>query len=222
MMADDSKALEDLEKLAEEIKKNIKPINAKDAEKTIKEIEGITKSIDTDAPSKSTEEHELYIKGLNLSYDDLLRHAAKSGARCERIELENKYLNLRLEAYEKIDSVKQDLHSQHDNATDAVIELMRIAKLASNTRASLEGQIKGRDAGVAARKNELSKLAIAGKKKKNPKQKDRALVKEHWDAWQQNRGRYKGAAAFARDMVEKHENLISVSTIERWCGRWKK
>lgn len=67
-----------------------------------------------------------------------------------------------------------------------------------------------------ATKGAKAKLAI------DPKQKDKALVKECWDEWQKQPNRYKGKAAFARDMREKYPSLDSQPVIEGWCRKWER
>jgi hypothetical protein len=56
----------------------------------------------------------------------------------------------------------------------------------------------------------------------NPKQKEKAMVKECWCDWQKEPDRYKGKAAFARDMREKFLNLESQPVIEGWCRAWER
>ncbi len=54
------------------------------------------------------------------------------------------------------------------------------------------------------------------------KQKDKVLVRECWDAWKNEPDRYKGKAAFARDMRDKFPNLESQPVIEGWCRTWER
>ncbi|MFC0132064.1 hypothetical protein CR105_24530 [Massilia eurypsychrophila] len=56
----------------------------------------------------------------------------------------------------------------------------------------------------------------------DPKQKEKSFVKECWRGWQAGRVFYKGKAAFARDMLEKCEELESTKVIEDWCRIWEK
>lgn len=56
----------------------------------------------------------------------------------------------------------------------------------------------------------------------HPKQADKVLVRECWDEWQKQPDRYKGKAAFARDMREKFPNLESQPVIEGWCRGWER
>ena len=66
----------------------------------------------------------------------------------------------------------------------------------------------------------LAKTGALAKLAADPKQKDKAMVRECWDAWQKQPDRYRGKAAFARDMLDKFENLESQPVIERWCREW--
>lgn len=56
----------------------------------------------------------------------------------------------------------------------------------------------------------------------NPKQRDKALVRECWDDWQKLPDRYGGKAEFARDMLDKFETLKSQPVIEGWCRDWER
>ena len=67
-----------------------------------------------------------------------------------------------------------------------------------------------------------ARLAVAKKLAKDPKQKDKVLVRECWDAWKNEPDRYKGKAAFARDMRDKFPNLESQPVIEGWCRTWER
>ena len=60
----------------------------------------------------------------------------------------------------------------------------------------------------------LAKLA------KDPKQQDKAQVRECWELWKAKPDRYKSKAAFARDMVGKYQSLINTKVIEGWCRKW--
>lgn len=60
-----------------------------------------------------------------------------------------------------------------------------------------------------------AKLAI------DPKQKEKLLVRDCWDEWKKQPDRYKGKAAFARDMLNKFESLKSQPVVERWCREWE-
>lgn len=71
-------------------------------------------------------------------------------------------------------------------------------------------------------RTEMAKQGALAKLAKDPKQKDKATVRECWDAWQRNPQTYKGKAAFARDMREKFSNLESQPVIEGWCRAWER
>lgn len=65
------------------------------------------------------------------------------------------------------------------------------------------------------KKGALARLAI------DPKQADKKKVRDCWELWQNDKGRYKSKAAFARDMLEKFENLENHRVLERWCKEWE-
>lgn len=72
-------------------------------------------------------------------------------------------------------------------------------------------------------KVDRSEFARSGAKKRHqldPKQSIKQSVKECWDMWQEDPQRYKGKAAFARDMMSKYEELQSADVISRWCRSW--
>jgi len=55
----------------------------------------------------------------------------------------------------------------------------------------------------------------------DPKQRDKAIVRECWEAWQKNPENYKGKAAFARDMLDKFQSLENINVIAKWCREWE-
>ena len=63
--------------------------------------------------------------------------------------------------------------------------------------------------------------AVQKKLANDPKQAAKRQVKECWDRWQTKPGSYSGPTHFARDMLEKFPELISVPVIVRWCGAWR-
>ncbi|MFM9926924.1 hypothetical protein VLK31_28335 [Variovorax sp. H27-G14] len=78
------------------------------------------------------------------------------------------------------------------------------------------------EAAIEVARKRFAKSGAAAKLAKDPKQMEKGAVRECWDAWQRDRSRYKGVAAFARDMLQKFENLESQQVIERWCRAWTK
>lgn len=56
----------------------------------------------------------------------------------------------------------------------------------------------------------------------NPKRAGKMFVKECWREWQSKPSIYKSKAAFARDMLEKREELASTQVIEDWCRQWER
>lgn len=67
-----------------------------------------------------------------------------------------------------------------------------------------------------------ARLKAIKKHASDPKQADKALVRECWDDWQKQPERYDGKAAFARDMLLKYESLKSQPVIEGWCRLWER
>ena len=67
-----------------------------------------------------------------------------------------------------------------------------------------------------AQSGAAAKLAI------DPRQIEKAMVRECWDEWQKQLDRYQGKAEFARDMLTKFENLKSQQVIANWCRTWEK
>lgn len=59
------------------------------------------------------------------------------------------------------------------------------------------------------------------KRDSDPKETEKAFVKQCWHDWQRDASRYASKAAFARDMLTKCEHLTDQRTIEDWCREWK-
>lgn len=59
------------------------------------------------------------------------------------------------------------------------------------------------------------------KNQRDPKQKEKAFIRECWNEWQKKPDSYDSQAAFARDMLSKCEHLTSQKKIEDWCHEWK-
>ena len=55
----------------------------------------------------------------------------------------------------------------------------------------------------------------------DPKAIAKQQVKECWQMWQAAPQNYKSAAAFARDMLSKYEELENPDVIRRWCREWQ-
>jgi hypothetical protein len=79
---------------------------------------------------------------------------------------------------------------------------------------SAEGLIKNAN-------SELARKRAMIRHKNDPKQADRNFVFDCWKKWRKKPEAYKGKAAFARDMLDKCENLESQKVIEDWCRRWE-
>jgi len=83
------------------------------------------------------------------------------------------------------------------------------------------GFVRGMAYGVIHKDSQNARYAAFARHATDPKQKDKALVRECWSDWQKEPGRYKGKSAFARDMLNKFESLESQRVIERWCKEWE-
>jgi len=87
--------------------------------------------------------------------------------------------------------------------------------------ASNLGFIRGMAFGVIHKDGQNARYAAYARHATDPKQKDKALVRECWVEWQKEPSRYKTKAAFARDMLDKFESLKSQPVIEGWCREWE-
>ncbi|TDY23926.1 hypothetical protein B0G81_4328 [Paraburkholderia sp. BL6665CI2N2] len=79
-------------------------------------------------------------------------------------------------------------------------------------------------ADVASSGSALSLFGSKGgfaKAAKDPRQREKAFVKDCWKAWQDDPSRYPSKAEFARDMLKKCEHLVSAQKIEKWCKTWE-
>lgn len=81
--------------------------------------------------------------------------------------------------------------------------------------------IESGDQHLSDARKRLAYQAAIEKLKHDPKQRDKAFVRDCWEAWQKNLSNYKGKAAFARDMLSKCEHLESTKKIEDWCRLWE-
>ena len=79
-----------------------------------------------------------------------------------------------------------------------------------------------RETSASDARSNLARTGAQAKLAVDPKQRDKAVVRECWEAWQSQPDRYKGKAAFARDMREKFPNLESQPVIEVWCRAWER
>ena len=76
--------------------------------------------------------------------------------------------------------------------------------------------------GISLQKKTAAIRAVKKKLANDPKQEAKRLVRECWDAWQNEATRYKNQAKFARDMLDKFPELENQASIEKWCREWKK
>lgn len=80
-------------------------------------------------------------------------------------------------------------------------------------------------------KSKFGKLNANKRHANDPKQYEKAFVKECWDAWQANPSQYKNRTKFATAMIDKFKpenpedeskHLCSVKSITNWCSEWEK
>ena len=64
--------------------------------------------------------------------------------------------------------------------------------------------------------------AVERKLASDPRQREKAFIRECWQDWTDGNRHYDSKAAFARDMLEKCEHLKSTKRIEDWCREWGK
>lgn len=69
---------------------------------------------------------------------------------------------------------------------------------------------------------EVSRKGGLARHAKDPKQREKAFIRQCWTDWQRTPDAYKSKAAFARDMLDKCEHLMSTKQIEDWCREWDK
>lgn len=147
----------------------------------------------------------------------LLDHARNHGADDpEAIEWFNCYVAAAL--LSRIDDAVMSIFFDGSGLTENIVDIVGL-------RDRLKPQAPQRmtlQAAMGAARKEIGKAGAAAKLAKDPKQAEKAAVRECWEAWRDDRSRYKGVAAFARDMLQKFESLESQQVIERWCRTWAK
>ena len=55
----------------------------------------------------------------------------------------------------------------------------------------------------------------------SPKTAAKQQVKECWEMWNRDPGRYRSKKEFAFDMLSKYPELENPETIQRWCRAWQ-
>ena len=118
----------------------------------------------------------------------------------------------------KLDQAMLAEFFQSDNFSSHIFDIAEL-------RGRLSPNLRMTKAIEFASNESRKQVALSGAKMRHaldPKQADKASVRECWDDWQNKHSRYKSNAAFARDMLQKYEALTSQPVIERWCREWKK
>ncbi len=113
-------------------------------------------------------------------------------------------------------SAECNRHMGSNNLISAVDAYGRATYQLGRCAATLQSFYNEGSIGAVALSGALSMLS------NSPKQKDKSTVQECWNEWQKEPSRYKGKAAFARDMRDKFPSLDSSEVIARWCRKWEK
>lgn len=74
---------------------------------------------------------------------------------------------------------------------------------------------------ISELRSQFAKKGAATRLAKSPKQQTKQQVRECWDAWQARPEVYKSKSAFARDMLDKFDDLKNQRVIEKWCLEWQ-
>lgn len=90
----------------------------------------------------------------------------------------------------------------------------QLEKLSAERRHSAEIELR------RTIRRSMAQDAARRKVESDPKQLAKQQVRECWELWQKEPSRYRGKAAFARDMLNKYEDLKSQPVIEGWCREW--
>ncbi len=99
---------------------------------------------------------------------------------------------------------------------EAVVAAVEASNALSNAVA-----IASVDEQRADARRQLAYEGAIEKLRRDPKQREKAFVRECWEKWQQKLDAYRSKAAFARDMLNKCEHLESAKKIEDWCRQWE-
>jgi len=73
-----------------------------------------------------------------------------------------------------------------------------------------------------ATKSEAGRKAAMASHASGPKTDAKRAVKELWQEWQADPRRYRSVASFARDMLNKFDELRSQPVVEGWAREWKR
>lgn len=123
-------------------------------------------------------------------------------------------ISLLFSCLKSIDAVVMAMCIGGDGAVSSAIA-------AAKSLANFEAFVWGDDS-LAIMRSKLAANSAMARHKKDPKQKEKTLVRECWADWQSRPEIYKGKADFARAMLDKCEHLTSQKRIEDWCRMWER
>ncbi|ETP66795.1 hypothetical protein DB771_13140 [Burkholderia sp. AU29985] len=86
------------------------------------------------------------------------------------------------------------------------------------------GFLKGKNVEVLTEQliRERQRNASLARYSKDPKQLAKSEVRKMWELWRLEPSRYPSKAAFARDMIDKFDELKSTKKVEDWARAWER
>lgn len=156
---------------------------------------------------------------LNKGFADL-SHTEFDEYCYEDLELKNELLRIE-------NKLKTRLYHKAKLQHEFVEKLNQYTSALSDAASYLEGQIVGRD----TQKSSFSNKGGKARATKDPKQAEKKIVKECWEAWQSKPEQYTKKIKFATAMVDKFrpddpdeesKHLCSTAKIVQWCGIWER
>ena len=121
------------------------------------------------------------------------------------------------EVYDKAEQALSNFSFDSDFLSDIVLMAMSIGGLSLGKEDLIKNHLRDLQVEKAFKRHSY-----------DPKQADKSIVKECWFEWQAEplgldlTKKYKGKAAFSRDMLDKFPNLESQPVIEKWCRSWER
>lgn len=162
-------------------------------------------SVERDIEAIRFDEHLDAIRAADHSRDELMQRLAES-------IVGEKKLNILVDGYSVM---VQRMAECYDDAR--VCAMLEFSASESMLRAVQEAKAIGARNQKAALAREGGRARVSS----DPRQTEKALIRECWFSWQSSPARYKSKAAFARDMLAKCEHLQSQKKIEDWCREWE-
>lgn len=147
-------------------------------------------------------------KKLNLSYEDLLHHAATA------------VVYLKIQDYE----MNELIAKSYNNAIQIINESSLLEKEKELITGRIFEQLRIDIEEIRTDRNrEIASYGGKGKvaKDSDGKQEAKATVREEWLKWQKNPSLYKTKTSFAEAMIVEYPVLTSPKVIMDWCRTWE-